>query len=335
MTDEPVGIAVIGFGFMGRTHAAGFERARLAGVACELRAICAASTAADDPNDALGRPLPFDPAAVPLVTNVDAVLDRDDIHAVSICTYTDTHVELAVRAVAAGKHVLIEKPVAISTRAMRPLLDAAARSDTVCAPALCMRYWPGWPWLRARIRERTFGDVREALFERISSVPTWSDFYADRDRSGGAMFDLHIHDTDYVRWCFGQPAEVESTGDLNAVRTKYSFSDRDADIQAVGIWADDADTPFQMRYRVRFDEALATFNVGREPSVTLEHEGKSEPVTLPAETAYDAQSRDFVEAIVFGRAMRASLPDAFNATLVLEAELESARSGGQRVTPGQ
>ncbi|MGH7502129.1 MAG: Gfo/Idh/MocA family protein, partial [Longimicrobiales bacterium] len=122
-----VGVAVIGFGFMGRTHAAAYERARMAGAPCTLRAICASAPAvlAGELADALGRPLPFDPRSVPLFTDADALLDRDDIHAISICTYTDTHVELGLRAIAAGKHVLVEKPVALSSAAIEPLARAA------------------------------------------------------------------------------------------------------------------------------------------------------------------------------------------------------------------
>ena len=325
MTDA-IGVAVIGFGFMGRTHAAGFERARLAGVKCELRAICAGGPVGNDDKDALGRPLPFDPADVPLVTNVDSVLEREDVHAVSICTYTDTHVPLVQRALAAGKHVLVEKPVALSTDELRPLLEAASAKNTLCAPALCMRYWPGWPWLRDRVRDGSFGAVQSATFERVSAVPGWSDFYADTDRSGGALFDLHIHDADFVRWCFGQPVAVSSTGDLNTVNTSYIYPNREIRIDAAGTWSADPDTPFRMIYNVTFEEAVASFDAGRETPVRLERNGETEIVTLPAETAYDAQARDFIEAIIEKRLMRATLDDAFQVTRILEAEHESMRT---------
>lgn len=326
MSDAPIGVAVIGFGFMGRTHAAGFERARLGGVACELRAICAAAPVGGDLTDALGRPLPFDPAEIPLVTYVDGVLERNDIHAVSICTYTDTHVELARRALEAGKHVLVEKPVALSSQALLALMNEARDTAMLCTPALCMRYWPGWPWLRDRVRDGTYGVVREATFERISPMPAWSDFYADMERSGGALFDLHIHDADFVQWCFGAPTSVRSTGDLRSVRTSYEITSG-VRLQATGTWSDEPGTPFQMRYRVVFEDAIVTFDASRDAPVILHRADHREAVTLPAETAYDAQARDFIEAILEPRPARATLEDAYRVTRLLEAELESAHTG--------
>jgi predicted dehydrogenase len=324
-----IGAAVIGFGFMGRTHAAAYERARQAGVACELRAICTSGpwAAGENQVDALGRPLPFDPRDIPMHTNVDAVLERDDIHAVSICTYTDTHVDLALLAIAAGKHVLIEKPVALSSAAIEPLSRAAAQATTLCAPALCMRYWPGWPWLRDRVREGTFGEVRNAVFQRISPTPRWAPFYADISRSGGALFDLHIHDADFVRWCFGEVRTVRAHGDLLGIRTMYTFDDVSADVAAEGAWIDSPEQPFRMTYRVTFDEAIVTFDAGRNPTVTLIRRGSEEPVLLPPDSAYDLQVRDFLEAIAEDRpAVRAGIADAVAVTRILEAESRSANT---------
>ncbi|MGH7502648.1 MAG: Gfo/Idh/MocA family protein, partial [Longimicrobiales bacterium] len=239
----------------------------------------------------------------------------------------DTHVELGLRAIAAGKHVLVEKPVALSSAAIEPLARAADAAGKVCAPALCMRYWPGWPWLRDRVREGTFGAVRSAAFARISATPRWTPFYADTSRSGGALFDLHIHDADFVRWCFGEVRTVRAEGDMLAVRTAYTFAENTPDVTAEGAWIDASDQPFRMTYHVVFDDATATFDAGREPAVILTRNGREQAVELPRESAYDAEVHDFLEAIAVGkRTMRTSIADALAVTRVLEAELESART---------
>jgi hypothetical protein len=59
---------------------------------------------------------------------------------VSICTYTDSHVELALMALARGKHVLVEKPVSLCSSEVARLVVAARNSGLICMPAMCMRF---------------------------------------------------------------------------------------------------------------------------------------------------------------------------------------------------
>src|SRR2546421_102455 len=81
--------------------------------------------------------------------------------------------------------------------------DAAARakSGVLAMPAMCIRFWPGWTWLKRAIEERRFGRVLAARFQRLASHPGGA-FYSNADASGAAALDLHIHDTDFVRFCF-------------------------------------------------------------------------------------------------------------------------------------
>ncbi|HEX7025312.1 MAG TPA: Gfo/Idh/MocA family oxidoreductase, partial [Gemmatimonadales bacterium] len=95
-----LGVGVIGFGFMGRTHARAWLAAGAQGLSVELRAVT-------------GAPGTDPPAGAALCPSAVELLARDDVDAVSICTYTDTHVELALAALRMGKHVLVEKPVAL------------------------------------------------------------------------------------------------------------------------------------------------------------------------------------------------------------------------------
>jgi predicted dehydrogenase len=119
---------------------------------------------------------------------------------VSICTPTDSHIELAMTALAAGRHVLVEKPVALRSAEVARLAQAAAPAGRVCMPAMCMRFWPGWEWLKERIEAGEFGRVRSATFQRVGAPPDWSAFYGDYARSGGPLHDLHIHDADFIRF---------------------------------------------------------------------------------------------------------------------------------------
>ena len=234
MAVPAIGIGIIGTGFMGRTHAAGYLAARRNGVSTEVRGVVGAL------DGWVGGGLQEVAGSVTRYPNAAALLGRADIQAVSICTYTDSHVELALAALSCGKHVLVEKPVSLRSSEVARLAAAAREAGLICMPAMCMRFWPGWPWLRDRIHGKEFGAVLRAEFVRTGAAPGWStDFYRDERRSGGALADLHIHDVDFIRWCFGNPATVSSTGSRQDVTTRYGFSESPIEVSARGAWLPD------------------------------------------------------------------------------------------------
>src|SRR4029453_5583634 len=96
--------------------------------------------------------------------------------------------------------------------------------------------------------------------------PAWSPaFYGDPARSGGALFDLHVHDADLVRWLFGAPGAVTSTGTLDHVTTLYRYADGPAHVVAEGGWDHAGGFPFSMGYTVVFERATAGLGPARPP----------------------------------------------------------------------
>lgn len=324
-----LGVAVVGFGVMGRTHAAAFKSAGLAGLPVELRAICSrqlepamdgrtrgnlAAMAGGDP--------PLSLEGVRTYADADQLFLDSTIDAVSITTWTESHVPLALAALAAGKHVLVEKPVALTTAEVERLA-AAVPAGLVCMPAFCMRFWPGWPWLRDRIRDQSLGKLQRLELSRVGEAPGWApEFYGDPTRSGGALFDLHIHDADFVRWCLGEPSGVASTGTLSHVTTTYRYPDGPVLVSAEGGHLSEPGFGFHMRYRAEFEAGVADFHHARSEPVLLTLGNETTPVALPPGTAYDIQARHFVEQCL-GTAtepLRATVADAVAVTRLLEIE---------------
>jgi len=240
----------------------------------------------------------MDTAALRRYDNPDALLADRDVQLVSICTHTETHVELALRAIAAGKHVLIEKPLALSAAECERVVAAAREATTRVMPALCVRFWPGWAWVRERIDSGEFGRVRSAVFQRLGSPPTWAtDFYADPGRSGGGIVDLHIHDADFVQFCFGKPDEVVSTGSINHLTTLYRYRGGPGHVVAEGGWGHTPGFPFRMRFIVAFERATAEFDSSRKEPLTLTREGQTAAVPVEALTGWDVEIRHLLDAI--------------------------------------
>lgn len=336
---KPIGVGVIGLGFIGRTHINAYHAAAAAGFSCPLIALCD-----HDPERFAGKSIPpgnlatkpspqtaqdFDLKNVRRYNDPNQVFADPNVHLVSICTYTDTHVDLAIAALRAGKHILVEKPVATKSAEVRRLADVARDAPTLCMPAMCMRFWPGWDWLRERIMDQTLGPVRSATFERLGARPSWAaDFYRDPVRSGGALFDLHVHDADFIYWCFGKPQTVFTSGSLEHLTTLYHYSSGPDHVSAEGGWTLAPSAGFRMRYIIAFERATAEFDLTHTPSLMLHDSDGSRPVKIAELSAYDLEIRHLIDAVAHSRTtLRATLDDAVAVTQILEAERSSLQTG--------
>ena len=335
MDASPIHVGVIGLGFMGATHVAAYRSAAAAGYGCRLVAV-----ADPKPSRRAGRlgdvggnlasgseAAAFDPAEVRGHASAEALIDDGDVRLVSICTRTDTHVALAERAMRAGKHVLIEKPVALESAAIRRLADVASECGVCCMPAMCMRFWPAWAWLKEAVDNRRFGEVRSARFTRLGCRPTWSEAYLDDRLTGGALVDLHIHDTDFVTYLFGQPVHVCSTGTLDHVTTLYGYP-HVPHVAAEGGWDQHGGFAFTMRYVVTFDRATLDFDIARDSPLLLCRDGRAVPVDLEPITGYDGEVRHLIDCLTHDRRPAVNLHDAAATQAVLEAERRSLEGGG-------
>ncbi len=330
---KPVGVGVVGLGLMGRVHIEAYAAAHVAGHACRLVAVSdksverldgRAATGGNVQGEARERRL-FDPQAVATTPDPAELFADPAVDLVSICTPTDTHVELAIAALRAGKHVLVEKPVSLDMLALRRLADVARETKRLCMPAMCMRFWPGWSWLLDAARDGRYGAIVSASFQRLGSRPTWGQgFYADARRSGGALFDLHVHDVDFLLALFGEPMSVRATGTIDHVTTLYSFAAGPAHVAAEGGWDQAPGFPFRMRFVVNFERATAEFDSRRDFPLEIQAGSGSEAVDRFTGTGYDFEIRHVLSCVAEGRSRTAvDLADAERVTRILNAERES------------
>ncbi len=345
-----LGVGIVGLGFMGRTHLASYRAAARAGFPNRVVALCdkelarVGGKAFQRGNGALGNGVRGNmekggasPLAglqrVAIHSAATELFADESIELVSLCTPTDTHVPLALQALAAGKHVLLEKPVALRAQDVARLAAAAKKARRLCMPAMCMRFWPGWAWLKEQIDAQAFGRVHSAVFRRLASPPAWSrGFYGNVAKSGGALFDLHVHDADFVRHCFGPPASVASTGSLDHVTTLYRFPSGPEHVVAEGGWNHTPGFPFFMGFTVVFERATAEFALvpragGRGPLLTLARDGKQSAVALPAGTGYDGEIRHVLALLAQREEPRATIDEAVGLVRMLAAEKRSLASG--------
>jgi predicted dehydrogenase len=337
---KKVNVAVVGLGFMGVTHIKAYQQLKAARIVavCDsvrlpvngvLAGVTGNITGSGDL--VLGR-------AVKVYRALAEVLADAEVDLVDLCVPTPLHPEQSIAALKAGKHVLCEKPLAISSARARKIVQAAQAASGFFMPAMCMRFWPGWCCLKRVVDEELFGKVQAARFRRMSPTPAWSKgTYASGNESGGALFDLHIHDTDFVQFLFGRPESVFSTGvtragdSIDHVITQYNYAGGPA-VYAEGSWLLTGN--FSMSYTVLCERATLDFDMARgAEALVVTEQGKKPRVVKPdSSDGYSGEIRHMLGAIQTGKAPKVvTAQDGLSAVEICEAEAKSVRTG--RVVP--
>jgi predicted dehydrogenase len=259
------------------------------------------------------------------------LVNDPQVELVDICLPTTMHFEFGKAALKAGTHMLIEKPLARTAREAMELARIAANSNGLAMCGLCMRFWPGWSWLKDAITRREFGRVLSASFQRLASHPG-GPIYSSGALSGGAILDLHIHDTDFVQYCFGPPRAVISRGyskvtdAIDHVVTQYVYDDVPL-VTAEASWCLAPGYGFTMQYLVNFEHATAIFDLSEPQPLTLVRDGRREPVLIPPGQGYEYEIAYFLECMSEGRKPETvTLDSAALSVRIVEAEAQSVRA---------
>jgi predicted dehydrogenase len=333
-----VNVGIVGLGFMGSTHLRSYLNIPGVTVAavCDRRPFAAdGSLEGVRGNLGEGQSLRLDPARVKRYTEVEDLMADREISVIDVCVPTPQHHSVCLVALRAGKHVLCEKPLARTSAICREIAAAAAASSGFFMPAMVMRFWPGWAWLKDVCDQRPYGRVLAARFRRACAPPGWSrDTYFDGAASGGALLDLHIHDTDFVQFCFGRPLSVFSVGALrfsgaiDYVSTAYQVAEG-IPVTAEGSWLMTEGAGFVMQFTVNFERATVDFDLARGAGALqlCEEGGKLHSPPLPADDGYTAELRYFIQCVQSGSPPAVvTARDALQAVEICEAEEASIKS---------
>ena len=144
-----------------------------------------------------------------------------DVDVVSVCTPTPTHADVAIAAMAAGKHVLCEKPVARTVEQADAMIAAARANGVKFMVGHVSRYEADHRKSKEIVERGDLGKLTMAFQAITGPFPEWSSggWFADEQKSGGPVLDLAIHSFDYLLWMFGKPvvrvSAVGARGKLN------------------------------------------------------------------------------------------------------------------------
>lgn len=335
--NKRVNVAVVGLGFMGVVHLRAYQlnpAARIVAVCDAVRlpvngvlAGVAGNVKKMEDID-LGKD-------VRVYTKLEDLLKDPDVQLVDLCTPTPLHPEQAMAGLRAGKNIFCEKPLARTSASAREIVAVAKDSPGFLMPAMCMRFWPGWSWLKQVVEEKTYGKVISARFRRMSEMPTWSKqgTYAGAGNIGGALFDLHIHDVDFVQFLFGRPASVYATGvvsggnSVDHVVAQYNYPGGPI-VHAEGSWL--MTKGFTMSYTLICERATLDYDLARGADAMQVIEAGKEPrfVKYEGGDGYTFEVQDVVDCALKGKAPAiVTAGDGLQALEICEAEEKSVMTG--------
>ena len=210
-----IGVGVIGWGFMGRTHTHSLRAIPLfyQGLDFEpvLAGVCSRRLEkAKEAQEQLGFGFATD--------DYHALLAREDIEVVSICTPNAMHEQMAIDAMRAGKHVYLDKPVAVTAEAAERMLRVQRETGVKCQVVLNNRFFPSTMRAHQLIEEGRLGEILSftCRYLHSGSVDPNRAMGWKQGLEGGVLLDMGSHALDLLTWLLGLPEEV-----LCAERTLY------------------------------------------------------------------------------------------------------------------
>lgn len=333
-------IGIVGVGFMGMIHFLAARKIKDA----RVEAICSRDEKklAGDWRTIQGNFGPhgemMDLSGVKKYRRLDDLLADKDIDLIDVCNPTHLHPDTAIQALAAGKHVLVEKAIALEPRDADAMLDAARKANRLLLVAHVLPFVPEFAYAVQAIGSGEFGKLLAGHFKRVISRPDWSAEIGDASKTGGPAIDLHIHDTHFIGLVCGVPKQVSSTGVIGAtgavdhLTTAYLYGPGGPAVTCSSGALAMKGRPFVHGYEIYLEKATLIYESGTCPLTVLKADGSSTHVKLPggddATAAFTIEIQAAVDSVKSGRAhdyLNAQL--ARDALVMCQRECESVRAG--------
>jgi len=294
-----INVALIGIGGMGKVHFDSYkniEKARVIAVA-DVREEMAKEKVEDD--------------SIRIYDSLEAVLENEKPDMIDICTPSYMHADMAVKALEAGVHVLCEKPMSLSEKDTKRMIEAADKSGKLFMTAHVVRFMGPYKYLKNVIDSGELGKPVHIEMRRLSGVPVWSweDWMRDVTKSGGTPIDLSIHDLDFVQYVFGEPKTVSGAyqklkndnDHITSVLVYDGFS-----VTVTSGWFK-ADIPFKAEFTAVFENGYVEYAndvlIKNGEKVEFEKGEVSEDtgINLSGADGYSDEIRYFIDCIINGK----------------------------------
>lgn len=278
-------------------------------------------------------------AGVPGYRDFDAALRDLDADIVDICLPTYLHRTTAEYCFAAGKHVICEKPLALTLKDARAMIDAAEAAPKKLLVGHVVRFFPVYQKARQLMLDQALGQIGTVKTFRGGGYPRgWQDWYGDPLKSGTLATDLLIHDIDFLLWCLGPVTRVYAKSltdhiDNAADQVLASLRFESGVIaQVEGTWA--YPQGFSYRFEIAGSQGLIHFDsADNAPIRTVMRSTSKTPVAVEvpenpvAVSPYQTQLAHFLAVIAQDTNPVVTAEDGYTALAISLAIRDSIQSG--------
>ena len=340
-------IGLVGIGFMGWIHYLAYRQAR----GTKLAAICTR-----DPKKLTGdwRGIqgnfgpPGEQVDLKGIAKYDHIIDLladPKIDVVDLCLPPHLHLDATLAALRAGKHVFVEKPMALTAADCDKMVQAAKKAKKQVLVGHVLPFLPEYAAARKIIASGKYGRAIGGYFKRVISDPLWlKDFY-DAERVGGPLVDLHVHDAHFIRLLFGMPKSVTSQGRMRGdvveyCNTQFQFADAQLAVNAASGVINQQGRPFTHAFEIHLEKATLFFEFAVladgenlvTPLTVLNNKGQVErpkmPDGDPMLTAFQAEIKEVATSITQGQPSSILAGElARDAIVLCHKQTESVRQG--------
>lgn len=317
-------IGLVGVGFMGWIHFNAYQR--LTGA--KLAAVCSRDKAklAGDWRSIRGNFGPpgeqVDLSGLKKYERIEDMVADPDIDLIDICNPTHLHPEYAIAALKAGKHVLVEKAIALKPEDADAMVAAAKTSGKLLMVAHVLPFFPEFKFAADVLRDGRYGKLLAGSFKRVISRPDWSADFGDAAKTGGPAIDLHVHDTHFIGLVCGVPKSVTATGVIENdmvqhLTTSYDYGPTGPSVTCTSGALSMSGRPFVHGYELYLEKATLVYMSGTCP-LTCITAGKSETIELTGGddpiTAFADEIQTAVDGVKAGK-----MPDLLSGQLARDA----------------
>ena len=275
---QRIRVALIGFGGIARIHNNAYNQLAREGYPVELVAVCEKNVESVRQAVKINLGTDNEPLAegVRVYGDVDELLQNEDFELADVCLPTFLHKEISVKLLEAGKHVICEKPMALSSSDCAEMVESAKKLNRRLMIGQCLRFDHCYLYLKKCMDEKLFGEVKYVTMHRLSEYPRWSPAFADLERTGGCILDTHIPAIDVARMIFGEPRSVSALAYnkmpfCQVVNSRLYYDG--FSVIADCCWDESREKPCEAGFRAIFENATVVsdgenvkiFENGKEP----------------------------------------------------------------------
>jgi predicted dehydrogenase len=324
-------IAIIGGGYIGKMHAAAVKKSGRMQLAALVHS-----------HEDAGKEFAREFGCV-YYGDAGKMLAEEKVDIVDVCLPTSLHEQYTILAAEHKKHVICEKPFALTSEAARRMKDACDRAGVKLMVAQVLRWMPEFVKIKEFLDKGIVGNLHMVYTNRLAQHPNWTEWHRNPAISGGGLFDIHLHDIDYLYYLFGKVEEVYAlgwkspSGCWNHVASSLTFKNgvkavSEGSLEMIG------DFPFSAAFRAAGDKATvdyqltAGFNIENLDAASnklllFEKDAPAKRIEVTALDAFQAELEAFVSAVEEDKPVPISPEDSVYVIKIIEALKASLESG--------